>query len=132
MKISDILLEANRQRNTRTMYHGTCSVFLKSILKNGLLANPPKRVYSSEEDAHYEKGQASFPNAVYLTSNLDFAKEAAYWAEVKFGGHPIIVMVRYVKNSSQMDEDSFVFDISDILRKNPTKDGFITHIMKYV
>jgi RNA:NAD 2'-phosphotransferase (TPT1/KptA family) len=64
MKIQDILME-RRQQKTGIYFHGTSSVFLRSILKNGLMKNPPKRVYSS--DGIEDDDQKTFPNAVYLT-----------------------------------------------------------------
>ena len=106
MKILEIT-ESLRQRRTRIMYHGTSSVFLKSILKHGLIANPPKRAYSGNKthDLGHMPYLASF-HGVYLGEDWQ-AIEAAEFAVNKFGGYPIIVGVQIVIGSNHADEDDF-------------------------
>lgn len=102
MKYSEILNERD-QRTTRVMYHGTTTTNLRSILKNGLLANPPKMTYSRDSDIE-SSGYDSF-GGVYATSDINTAKDAAYTSTRVHGGKPIIITLSYVVNSGGVDED---------------------------
>ena len=42
MLVSELLVERRLQR-TRIMYHSTSSVFLPSIMKHGLIPDPPQK-----------------------------------------------------------------------------------------
>lgn len=98
-----------RIQNTEIMYHGTTDKHLRSIIKQGLLANPPKRTYSGEGDV--EDGYQTF-GGVYLANNKRKAVAAANDAILKFGGSPILVIVQYVQGSGNIDEDLFTNAIS--------------------
>jgi hypothetical protein len=102
MKISELL--ESRPREKRIMYHGTTDTFLKSILKYGLIANPPHKGYGSDAPHHI-----SYPNAIYLTPNLSYAKSAANTVSKMYGGKPIIVAVFHTISSGYVDED----DVTD-------------------
>jgi hypothetical protein len=132
MKINEVLnekiLSERRQQRTGQYYHGTSTKFLRSILKHGLLKNPPKRVYSP--DGISDEGQRTFPNAVYLTSDVDIAQEAALWATDVFGGNPMVVVVQYVYGSGEMDEDVFTFKLSSFLRTTKTKSDFVKKFLQ--
>jgi hypothetical protein len=108
MKITDILFERKIQR-TQLMYHGTSSVFLSSIMKYGLLANPPKVTYSRNNPVSGE-GFDSF-GGVYLARNPSKARDGATMAVVAHGGHGILLTLQYVLSSGTIDED----DITHIL-----------------
>lgn len=127
MKLSDILTE-RRQQKTGIYFHGTSTAFLKSILKTGLLKNPPKRVY--QDDGIADVGQKTFPNAVYLTKDIETAAEAQFWAYDSFGGEPMIVVVQYVYNSGEMDEDEFVFRLSTIVNEQRNKSEFVSKMLE--
>lgn len=98
-----------RIQNTEIMYHGTTDKHLRSILKQGLLANPPKRTWSGEDDM--ETGYETF-GGVYLANTRRKALAAAMDAVSKFGGNAILVIVQYVQGSGNMDEDMFTNVIS--------------------
>jgi len=93
-----------RIQNTEIMYHGTTDKHLRSILKQGLLANPPKRTYDVDNDMG--DGYQTF-GGVYLANNQRKATAAATDAVFQFGGRPIIVVVQYVQGSGNIDEDLF-------------------------
>lgn len=76
-----------RIQNTEIMYHGTTDKYLRSILKQGLLANPPVRTYSGVDDM--EDGYKTF-GGVYLANNKRKAISAARDAVFKFGGQPLL------------------------------------------
>jgi virulence-associated protein VagC len=126
--VRESILTERRQQKTGQYYHGTSTKFLRSILKQGLLKNPPKRVYSP--DGISDEGQRTFPNAVYLTNNFETAQEASIWATDAFGGNPMIVVIQYVYNSGEMDEDVFSFKLSSFLRTEDTKEGFVKKILQ--
>ena len=106
MKIFEIA-ESLRQRRTRVMYHGTSSVFLKSILKHGLITKPTKRMYSGTPtfDFGVNSYLASF-DGVYVGPKFTAVKSAKQTAK-KFGGEPIIIELQWVIGTNHADEDDF-------------------------
>lgn len=105
MKITD--LYERRTQHTTTMYHGTTSNNLREILKNGLRASPPKRVY---DDGDYKT-----IGGVYITSDPETAIDYAQEATERFGGDVILIEVQYVKDSGYVDEDVLMQQISNAL-----------------
>lgn len=96
MKIGEILIERKQQR-TMIMYHGTVLKNVRSILKNGLVANPPQRVYDT--------GEFQTIGGVYLTSSFETAEDAADIASEKFKSPPVVITVQYTLDSGYIDED---------------------------
>jgi len=131
MKIVE-LLEA-RPREASIMYHGTTSKYLRSIMINGLLANPPQKGFASYDDVW-----TSYDGGVYLTSDIKVAKDAAFEVSSTHGGEPIIVKVKYIKSSGNVDEDTVtttifadVYSAYDEQRKNyPNYKSFVSGILK--
>ena len=113
MIFKELLLERDR-RHTLIMAHGTAGSNLKSILKFGLLANPKKRVYSRH--TQIDKPGFDSYNGVYLTSDYQFALNAAKLAGKGEKETPIIVVVQYVHNSGNIDED----DITTFIERTIT------------
>lgn len=101
MRIQQILNERSFQ-HASTMYHGTSTTFLRGILKNGLLANPPQKSWTGVTN--------NLPSldGVYVTSKVNYAKEAADAAVEKHGGDPLIVVVQTVVTSGTPDEDIII------------------------
>jgi hypothetical protein len=105
MRLNEILL-LEKKKQIRTVYHGTSSIFLKSILKNGLLSTPPKRTYDRQINDYSDPADDTFSGGVYMTPDK---KEAIRYAEESVdinGGVPIIIEIEYVIGSEEMDEDS--------------------------
>lgn len=96
------LFETRMQR-TQLMYHGTSSSLVPSILKFGLVADPPKRTYSRDTDIE-QQGYDSY-GGVYLSKDIDLAKDAAHTAAKAHGGDPVLITVQYVLTSGTIDED---------------------------
>lgn len=96
MKIGEILIERKQQR-TMIMYHGTVLKNVRTILKNGLVANPPQRVYDT--------GEFQTIGGVYLTSAFETAEDAADIASEKFKSPPVVITVQYTLDSGYIDED---------------------------
>jgi len=108
MRYKEIILERKQQR-TEIMYHGTSSKLVPSILKNGLLARPPKKTY----DVDTYGAETASMGGVYVADDPGFALEIAREAVGIHGGDPALVTVQYVKGSGDADEDDLVAAISD-------------------
>lgn len=115
MRLSDLV--ERRQQQTKLMYHGTSDVFLRSIMKQGLMADPPKRTYSGDED---DPGPAGYETlgGVYITDDNGKAQNAARDATDKFGGSPMIITVQYVIGSGNLDEDHVTGILGLLLRQS--------------
>lgn len=98
----ETLLE-RRFQPTTLMYHGTSSVFLRSILKNGLDPNPKQKSWDVGGAMPSLGGVYMAPNNARSTRNA--AKEAVD----KYGGKPIVVTIQVVTSSGTPDEDN-IFD----------------------
>jgi hypothetical protein len=108
MRYNEIVTE-RRQQRTEIMYHGTSSNLVPSILKNGLLAKPPKKTYDVDT---YGASTASM-GGVYVADNKEFANLIAGEAVGTHGGKPALVTIQYVKGSADIDEDDLVAAIAD-------------------
>lgn len=112
MRYTEFITERQQQR-TEIMYHGTSTELVPSILKNGLLARPPKKTYDVDT---YGASTASM-GGVYVADNEEFAKTIAQEAVGTHGGEPALVTIQYVKGSADIDEDDLVAAISDAAKK---------------
>lgn len=108
MRIDEVITE-RRQQKTEIMYHGTSTNLVRSIMKNGLLANPPKKTYDVDT---YGASTASM-GGVYVANNKEFAALIADEAVGTHGGEKALVTLQYVKGSADLDEDDIVGAISD-------------------
>ena len=108
MKINEVITERQQQK-TEIMYHGTSTNLVRSIMKNGLLANPPKKTYDVDT---YGASTASM-GGVYVANNKEFAALIADEAVGTHGGEKALVTLQYVKGSADLDEDDIVGAISD-------------------
>jgi hypothetical protein len=116
MQIRDIISERQQQR-TLTMYHGTSSKLVPSILKHGLLATAPKKTY---DDDTYGSSVSSM-GGVYIADNTEKANSIADDSIRVHGGEIAMVTIQYAKGSGDVDEDDLVAAIAEaagqILRK---------------
>lgn len=92
----------------RIWYHGTSSVFLKSILKNGLKADTKKKVWDKDEDSSFDSIDKTSYGGIYLTTNLGTASISSFTAKEKFGGEKIIVITELQTKTLVSDEDDFL------------------------
>jgi hypothetical protein len=104
MRYKELITERRRQK-TQVYYHGTSSVFVKSILKHGLVTDPKKRSYDSESDGYGDPAHDTISGGIYLTPSKKRAFDHAETSVELHGGRPIIVEVQYVIGSEEMDED---------------------------
>ena len=89
-------------------YHGTSSVFLDSILKNGLKSQTKQKSWDKDEDASYEIVDRTSYGGVYLTTILGVASNSAHNTVEKFGGNKIIVIAEIQTKTLVSDEDDFL------------------------
>ena len=113
MKVNDLpILTERRRQKAVIMYHGTSDIFLNSILKNGLMANPPKKTFDDGGEYH-PKSVASY-GGVYLTNSREIARFIALDSLYAHGGNNILLIeVLYTIGSGSIDEDN----ILDAFRK---------------
>jgi len=103
MRFHEIVAEKKTQQ-VITVYHGTSSNKVTSILKHGLVANP--------KDKTYDGGLESV-GGVYTTASKSYALDMGEVASEKDGSDYIaLVTMQFVTGSAGMDEDM----IGEILR----------------
>lgn len=90
-------------------FHGTTDMFLREILKKGMVPNPKNRVWG--EDPQASVGQVSRASlyGTYWTTNLMTAISSASNATRKSGGNSIIVIASIIPESGAADEDDIRF-----------------------
>lgn len=138
MRVTQLLNE-KKKKEVAIMYHGTSDVFLKSILKNGLLANPPKQTYSGEEDNPFGGSVRTF-GGVYFTSSRRYAETIAKDAVEAHGGNPVIVTLQIVLGSMDIDEDLINNPLSHAIinyylylaEKSPSLDNIPVFVADYI
>lgn len=93
-------------RKSVTMFHGTSSVFLPTILSNGLVPNPKKKKWDVDPNISLgTQSRVSLPGS-YWTSNLLTATGSARSTTEKFGGETIVVIAQIQTRSAMADEDN--------------------------
>jgi len=111
MRLKEIISERHRQ--PIMVVHGTSSAFLRSIMTNGIVANPKKKVWADDPDAGiYTISRASLSGS-YWTSNLMSARSAAWNSRKKFGGDTLLVFALINEQSALADEDNVKYTIEN-------------------
>lgn len=104
------LLERRRAK-PQLMYHGTSSKNLRSILKQGLIPDPKKRVWQDDPNAAstYTQITRRSLKGVYLASNYSTASSASLTAAQKSKSERLIVVAQVQPRSGFADEDDISF-----------------------
>jgi len=90
------------------MFHGTSSVFLRSILKQGFIPDPREKRWADDSNAGWHRSsRASFPGT-YFTENVTTAMSSATNTTSKFGGNSVYVVALIQQRSGLVDEDYIV------------------------
>lgn len=113
MNFKEYFLESREQKEVLA-FHGTSSNNLQKILKNGLQANPKKRVYDSDSSRNKFDVDVTTYGGVYMAFEPDTAIGAGYKASDKFGGQPLLVVLRVQPKSLHSDEDEYTYFLNDI------------------
>lgn len=144
--VKNILLE-KRRSSKLTLYHGTSTANLKSILANGLLKDPPKAVYGyGDEDEEHDSYDPSIRTSegvplytvggIYFSSDPETAISAGFEAARRaFGGYPLIIQAQITDKSLLLDEDTIAQEIYNLAQSaikqhlTNTKAGDISYSM---
>ena len=96
-------------------YHGTCDIFLREILKKGMVPDPAKRTWGEDPQASaMQISRVSLPGS-YWTTNLMTAKSSSTTTAKKLEGNPLFIIAYVMPETGVADEDSMLFDfISEI------------------
>ena len=100
------------------LYHGTSPDNILSILSQGLVPDPKKRVWQDDPDeGHSRVSRASFPG-IYLTGNFMTAYSSAGTASRKTGKthSGAIVVVQAETRTLVADEDNLVYPLQQSIR----------------
>jgi hypothetical protein len=100
-----LLFEEKQQRVI--MYHGTSANNLNSILNNGLVPFPKKRVWDTDtydNDSGFDHPSKASIGGIYLTTNLLTATSAS----TKAKGNQLLVVLSIHPYSTVADEDDFL------------------------
>jgi len=100
------LFEAKFSRPS-TMFHGTSSVFLRKILKMGLVPSPSERRWGEESGNWNSPSLESYPG-VYFAEEVHRAFSSSFNTVYKFGGNSVIVVASIQQRSGLPDEDSVI------------------------
>lgn len=129
------LIEA-KFRKPVTMFHGTSTKFLRTILKKGMEPYPKTKMWDVDPSADETRSSRASLGGSYWTSNLLTATSSALNTKQKFGGNRLIVIANIQQQQSFMDEDNVTFEtkhvmletIIDILNVSPDAYPQIAHI----
>ena len=102
MRAKEFLFERNYQQ-TQVMYQGTSDVFLRTILKQGLIVDSGNRSYTGGAEGSDEELPSL--GGVYFTNQRSYAGNAARAASEKYGGRPLMIVATVTNNSGFADED---------------------------
>ena len=115
LKKEYLLTERRKSTNQSIWYHGTTSKFLREILKKGMVPDPKKKKWDTDEDtSQYVSSRVSLEGS-YWTRNLTTAISSASSSTNKFGGYDIIVCAQLNPKSAIQDEDSIRFTLESFM-----------------
>lgn len=99
-------------------WHGTSTVFLREILKQGLIPDPPHRSYGEPPEDRKDSYSIETFGGAYLSANWMTAYSHAGNAYRKFGGNRLMVGVRLETRSPDvvLDEDDFRGPLTSALK----------------
>jgi hypothetical protein len=92
----------------KVMFHGTSSIFLRKILKIGLIPDPKERGWDEFSTGEWNTPSLQSYHGVYLTDIVGESQGAAFHSVDKFGGNDVYVIAQIQPRSAIPDEDSIV------------------------
>lgn len=95
------------------MYHGTSLKNLQSIMSQGLIPSPKKRVWQEDPEASSRTMSRKSFEGIYLTNNFMTAKSSATRASGASDG--LIIAVQAETRSLALDEDNLVYSFQHSL-----------------
>jgi hypothetical protein len=104
------LLEA-KFRKPITMFHGTSTKFLRSILKTGMVPNPRDKKWDVDPGASLTTQSRVSLTGSYWSGRLMTATSSALNTTGKFGGNSLLIIAQIQTQDAKADEDQISFDI---------------------
>jgi hypothetical protein len=104
MLIKD-LFEA-KFRKPITMYHGTSTAFLRSILKHGMITNPKQKTWQDDPHSSLNVQSRASLSGTYYAVNFMTAYSSSGNTVRKYSGNRLIIIAKIQSQSAKADEDS--------------------------
>lgn len=95
-------------------FHGTSDVFLRVILKNGILPDPGEKTWDKDVHAQVNQQDRSSLYGSYWTTNLLTASSSALNTIQKRGGNRLFVIASIIPESAVGDEDDIMYSTEDV------------------
>lgn len=105
-------------------YHGTTSLNLESILKEGLVSKPERKLWKEYTKSSIETPCLNSLDGIYFSTHIDNSLTSANYAVDKRGGQPVIFSCLIDKNDMSVDEDSIWYHVETVM--SLTMDSFHT------
>jgi len=106
---------------TREYYHGTCTKFLRNILKQGMLPDTKEGTWKGEDpEAGWQTATRKSYKGSYWTISAKTSIQYAEDSQEKFGGNQLIVFGQLQPKSALPDEDDLVPIIEKRFYSYPT------------
>jgi len=108
----NLITEHKKSRGAKKLrdiwYHGTSTLYLNNILKNGLITNPEKRSWDTDPDVGFTSFDRTSYGGIYLTKNLGTSISSANRTARKSNSNSIIVICYIQPKTLLADEDDVV------------------------
>lgn len=108
-KYYNLFLERRRKGSNKERsiwFHGTSTIFLREILKNGLKVDTKKKSWDEDPDVRLSSADRTSYGGIYMTRNFYTASSSAYRTANKFGGEKMYVLMKIQPKTLTADEDS--------------------------
>lgn len=117
-RIKSYLVTSKRLVKLSTVYHGTSSKFLRSILKHGLNQDLIKEGVWQNSDIEDHSISKKSHAGVYFSRNYNTAELYATSSAKKLGGNPLMILATIQDRTSLPDEDDYVWSSAVIVGKD--------------
>lgn len=112
-----LLHERRKSSNQSIWYHGTTSEFLREILKKGMIPDPKRKRWDTDEDTSKASMTRISLEGSYWTQNLMTAMGSANNTVRKYGGYPIYIIAQLNQKSALQDEDNLKFQLESYMEE---------------
>jgi hypothetical protein len=118
---------SNKERSI--WFHGTSTVFLREILKNGLKVDTKKKSWDEDPDVGLSVVDRTSYGGIYMTKNFYTASSSAYRTANKFGGEKMYVLMQIQPKTLTADEDSIY--VVPYFSQSDSSNAYLYKILKY-
>lgn len=116
------------------MYHGTSSNNLPSILSQGLISNPDKKVWETDEYSSFDIPSRASVGGIYFTKNLRIAIYSANNATKDRSKESRIIIIAEIKPGSLLADEDIISSLAAGVRMpNASPSSMIScHLWSYL